>query len=523
MTQTFNTTHGVVGQQQRLTEMLMAISLATDLVAGQPMGQTLRASFLSVFLARELGCTPDETRSVLQVALLYFLGCTADSAEIAALTGGNEQAFNAAMAPVLMGSSRELVTALVRTVGVGHPLPSRLRMLARVLTDPGGAERSLASHCEVAAMLARRLGLGNAVLESLSHAYERWDGKGYPAGLRGASIPLGARIALVACDGDLFDRFGEDPAERLRARASHAYDPMIVDAFTRIGPATLAAYDAADGWKAVLECEPTPHAMIPSSRMEQMLGVLADFVDLKSPWTRGHSHTVAELADAAGAAIGLDSGHRCALRHAGLVHDVGRVGVVNGIWDKPGPLTTEEWERVRLHPYLTHRVLSRCSTLADLADLASAHHERLDGSGYHRGFHAEHLAMPARILAAADVFAATTSDRPHRPSMTQSEAAELLEAEARAGRLDVDAVASVLSAAGVKRSGSPSRWPAELTEREVEVLRLIARGLTNRQVAERLSISPKTVGRHVEHIYLKAGVSTRAGAAVFAMEHRLLD
>jgi HD-GYP domain-containing protein (c-di-GMP phosphodiesterase class II) len=214
---------------------------------------------------------------------------------------------------------------------------------------------------------------------------------------------------------------------------------------------------------------------------------------------------------------------RRTLRHAGLVHDLGRVGVENGIWDKPGPLTAEEWERVRLHPYYTHRILSRCSALNPISELASSHHERLDGSGYHRGHHADQLSTSSRILAAADVFAAACAVRPHRPAMTHGAAADLLSDDARAGRLDTEAVSAVLSAAGVKATESRRQWPAGLTDREVEVLRLIARGTTNRQVADKLYISPKTVGRHVEHIYAKLDVSSRAAAAVFAMEHRLLD
>ena len=204
------------------------------------------------------------------------------------------------------------------------------------------------------------------------------------------------------------------------------------------------------------------------------------------------------------------------------MHDLGRVAVENGVWEKPGPLTTSEWEQVRLHPYYTERILVRCRSLASLVQPASSHHERLDGSGYHRSLSAESLSRSDRILAAADVYAALTSDRPHRPAFRDDEAARTLEAEA-ASKLDADAVSCVLAAAGQRAAPLPRRWPADLTDREVEVLRLIARGRSNREVAERLFISPKTVGRHVENLYAKIGVSSRGAAAVFAMEHRLLD
>lgn len=258
------------------------------------------------------------------------------------------------------------------------------------------------------------------------------------------------------------------------------------------------------------------------AKLDDVLSAWADFADLKSPWTRGHSRAVASLAEAAGRRAGLDAAACDGLRRAGLVHDIGRVAVENGIWDKPGALTTSEWERVRLHPYFTERVLARCTALAPIAGPAASHHERTDGSGYHRSLGGDALSPADRILAAADVFAALVADRPHRPALGPDDAARTLEAEAGRG-LDAEAVACVLAAAGHRQAPPPRRRPADLTDREVEVLRLIARGASNREVAERLVISPKTVGRHVENLYRKIGVSSRAAAAVFAMEQRLLD
>jgi HD-GYP domain-containing protein (c-di-GMP phosphodiesterase class II) len=254
-----------------------------------------------------------------------------------------------------------------------------------------------------------------------------------------------------------------------------------------------------------------------------VLTAFSDFADLKSPWVRGHSRSVASLAETAARHAGLDDGACADLRRAGLVHDLGRVAVPNGIWDKPGPLATAEWERVRMHPYFTERILSRCRPLATLVAPATSHHERLDGSGYHRALAGQGLSRGDRLLAAADVFAALRADRPHRPALSEKDAARTLEREAAAGRLDDDAVACVLAASGSRPAPRRAGTPAGLTEREVEVLRLIARGSSNRDVAERLVISPKTVGRHVENLYRKIGVSSRAAAAVFAMEHGLLD
>ncbi len=504
----------------RLSELLASVSLATDLATGQASGHALRTCVLSVALARETGCHPDDVRTVHQFALLRFLGCTADAAETAALAGGDDLSFMAAMAPAVMGSGREMVARFVRSVAPGRPRLQRGVLVARGLADPKGTERSLSTHCEVAAMLAARAGLGPAVVEALAHAYERWDGKGYPARLRGDAIPAAVRVVAVARDADLATMLGDDPAEWLEARRGRAYDPSVVDAFRAVGRAVLAELDGADEWERALACEPDPGTAVEPADVDHVLAAFGDFADLKSPSIRGHSRAVAALAEEAGRHAGLDEVACAGLRRAGLVHDVGRVAVENGIWDKPGPLTIAEWERVRLHAYATERILGRCTALASLAGSASSHHERLDGSGYHRSLTGETLTRADRLLAAADVYAALVADRPHRLAYAPDDAARVLETEPG---LDADAVACVLAAAGRRAAAPRFAWPAGLTDREVEVLRLIARGRTNREVARLLVVSPKTVGRHVENVYAKLGVSSRAAAAVFAMQHRLLE
>jgi DNA-binding CsgD family transcriptional regulator len=209
------------------------------------------------------------------------------------------------------------------------------------------------------------------------------------------------------------------------------------------------------------------------------------------------------------------------LRRAGYVHDLGRLGVSNAIWDKPGPLGAGEWERVRMHPYITERMLHQSEALAPLGAIAVQHRERLDGSGYPRGLAGSAIPRAARILGAADAYEAMREPRPHRPARSADEAAAELRAEVKAARLDAEAVEAVLGAAGhrvPRRRGGP----AGLTPREVEVLQLVARGCSNRKIAEELVISPKTVANHVEHIYAKIDASTRAQASLFAMQHGLL-
>jgi HD-GYP domain-containing protein (c-di-GMP phosphodiesterase class II) len=236
----------------------------------------------------------------------------------------------------------------------------------------------------------------------------------------------------------------------------------------------------------------------------------------------GHARGVAELCSHAARELGLPEGDVAVLRRAGFVADLGRLGVPNTIWDKPGPLSQSELERVRLHPHLSERMLAFSPALAPLGALAVLHHERLDGSGYPRGLSGAAIGTAGRVLAAADAYHAMAQMRPHRPALTDDDAARELRREVKAGRLDGDAVDAVLRAAG-HRVRRAREWPAGLTSREVEVLRLVARGLSNKQIAELLVITPKTAGSHVEHIYRKIDVANRAQASVFAMRHGLMS
>ncbi|HUF01679.1 MAG TPA: HD domain-containing phosphohydrolase [Gaiellaceae bacterium] len=310
------------------------------------------------------------------------------------------------------------------------------------------------------------------------------------------------------------------PTKTLTRRSGRAYDPDVVDVFLE----ELAGWlDELAGplWDAVLDAEPFPRSIVSPERLDAVLGALADFVDLKCPYTFGHSSGVAQVVSDAGAALGLEDETLRRVRLAALVHDLGRVGVSNWVWDRPGALSTDDWERVRLHPYYTERILARCALWPDLTAAAS-HHERLDGSGYHRGCTASQLSAEERLLAAADVYQAMTQERPHRPARSPSDAVAELTREVEMGRLDARCVRAVAEVAGHSRRELQS-WPAGLTDREIEVLRLIAKGLSTKEIAANLVVAPKTVGHHVEHIYAKIGVRTRAGAALFTMENGLAD
>lgn len=513
----------VDGDAGRLAELSIALSLASDLGTGQPLEHGLRTCLLSLSAGRALGLDGPELSSLFHVALLRFAGCTSDASEMAVVAGGDDVALNAAMAPMLMASPGEGLRFVVRHLGEGLPWPTRAGLVARALADPGLDRRSLSGHCEVGARLAARLGAAPSIGRALAHAYERWDGRGYPDGLAGEEVPVEIRVVTVARDAEMWARHGWATAtEVLAQRRGRGYDPEVVDVFLKDGQHWLA--EAGDDLcSQVLDAEPLPISTLGAVGMDAALAAVGDFADMKSPWFRGRSAGVSALAAGAAEVIGLSAAEASAAARAGLVLDVGRVGIAAAIWDRPGPLTAEQWERVRLHPYLTERVLGRCSLLAPLAPTAGRHHERADGSGYHRGLTVPLLSTADQILAAADCYHAMIEARPHRAALRPEAAAEVLRDEARAGRLNARVVDGVLVAAGQTRRPITVARPAHLTEREVDVLRLLARGQSNRAIASQLAISPKTVGRHVEHIYDKAGVRTRAGATLFAVEAGLLD
>ncbi|HET6951005.1 MAG TPA: HD domain-containing phosphohydrolase [Acidimicrobiales bacterium] len=507
----------------RLADLTIALSLATDLGTGQPMDHGLRTCWLSLAAAEALGLDDAARSCVYYVALLRFVGCTSGASETAVLAGGDDVGFNAAMAPVVNAPAGEGLRWFVRHLAEDLPLHRRVGRVLHALGDPGSEHRSLSGHCEVAARLAARLHMADPVCDALAHAYERWDGKGHPDGLAGDEVPLAVRVVAAARDAELWTRLAGWAAatEVLGQRRDRTLDPAVVDALLAGGEAWLAGI-GDDPCAAVQDAEPGDPLTIDGDGLDAALAAVADFTDLKVPSLRGHSPGVAALVRAAAAVAGVPPDTATMLRRAALVHDVGRVGIANGIWDRPGPLTSGQWERVRLHPYLGERVLRRCTILAPLADVAAHHHERADGSGYHRGASGDQIGFGARLLAAADAYHAMTEDRPHRPALHPADAATLLVEQVDGGRFGRKEVDAVLQAAGQTSRPPNVARPADLTEREIDVLRLIARGRSNRGMAATLGISPKTVGHHVEHTYAKAGVRTRAGAALFAMEHGLL-
>jgi HD-GYP domain-containing protein (c-di-GMP phosphodiesterase class II) len=486
------------------------------------MEHVLRQCVIALRLGERFGLQESERAVVYYVALLAWVGCHADSYEQARWFGDDIVARADIYSSDLVGMRR--AHFVVRHLGAGKPPVPRTRTAVDFLLSGRDAMETMrATHCTLAGELAQRLGLGEPVRDALLQVFERWDGKGDLGRLSGRAIAFPVRLVQLADVVEVFHRAGgiEAAVAVARDRSGTQFDPAVAERFCDEAPTLLAPLAATTSWDAVIDAQPGLRGTLSNEELDAALEAIADFVDLKSPYTLGHSRAVADLAADAARTYGLSEDEVRVLRMAGLVHDFGRLGISNAIWDKREALTAGERERIRLHPYLTERMLCASPGLAPLGALAAQHHERLDGSGYPRGLRGNLLSPAARILAAADAYHAMVEPRPHRAARSSADSAGELLAEAREGRFDGDVVDAVLRAAGHQSTRRRERT-AGMTAREIEVLRLLARGLLNKEIAQRLGITTKTVGNHVEHVYAKIGVSSRAAASLFATEHGLL-
>jgi HD-GYP domain-containing protein (c-di-GMP phosphodiesterase class II) len=505
-----------------LPELVASLALATDLAMAHPMEQGLGACILATRTAELLGLDAEQRGRVFYLALLRHIGCTTESQALAGLVG-DEVALGGRLAPLSGAKGSQFMAAILGFATAGKPPVAKARTVGRMAAGLRQFTAANTAICEVAQTLAGRLVPDPDLVAEIATVYERWDGKGFPAGLKRDSIPLTVRITQVAdLAAVLHDLEHPDLVEVVVGRSGSGFDPLVVEAFTAHATELLASIDVTSRWDAVMSLAPPTAGVLTGERLDQALHAVADFADLKSPYLVGHSSGVAGLAARAAECLRLPADVVTDVRRAALLHDLGRIGVSAGIWGKPGPLTSGEWEAVRLHPYHTDRVLGRAPFLARLAAIASLHHERLDGSGYFRGCPASQQPAAARVLAAADGYHAMREPRAHRPALDGDQAAAELHRDVRRGWLDRDTVDAVLEAAG-HRVGRRKEHAGGLTAREVEVLRLVARGMSTREIAQALTIAPKTAGNHIQSIYDKTGVTTRAAATVFAMQHGLAD
>jgi HD-GYP domain-containing protein (c-di-GMP phosphodiesterase class II) len=506
----------------RLAELVAALSLGIDLGFGQPMEHVLRQCLIALRLAEAVGLDGSQRADVYYTALLVNVGCHSDAHEQAKWFG-DDIACKSIKYDHEPRSIR-MATTGIRQLGAGLGPVHRFRLgLEFAISGHREVDGMIAHHAAIARTMGEHLGLAPSVLDALDASYECWDGRGWPGELAGEEIPLAARLAQVAEYVEVANRVGGVDAVRelARARRGGQFDPRLCDVLDAEADVVVSGLDDVGTWDAVIAAEPTLAVVLSGERLDRALLALADFIDIKSPYFLGHSRAVAGLCREAARGMHMTDAEQLVLYRAGLVHDWGRLGISNAIWDKTGTLGAGEWERVRLQPQVTERMLRQSDALAPLAAVAVQHRERLDGSGYPGGLAGAAISRPARLLAVADAYQAMREPRPQRAALSAEAAATALRAEVKAGRLDPEAVDAVLAAAG-HRVPRRREGPAGLTPREVEVLVLAARGLSNKDIADRLVISAKTVANHVEHIYSKIGASNRAAASLFAVRQGLL-
>lgn len=505
--------------QVRAVEVVASMCLATDLGMGLPLEHGLHATLITMRLCDVLGVNSETASQTYYAALLMHAGCTTEAQRSVHIFHGSmtEQGIHRRFGSALQGAA----AAVASLPDPEARWPVRAYQYAVGIPRAAGYRIPFfRAYCEVAEMLADQLGVPPSISGILPLITERWDGRSHLRRAKGDEIPMPLRVAHVGYDAAYQRLVGDDDhvVDTIGRRGGHAFDPAVAEAFVANASDILNTPESV--WEEVLAAEPKPWLSLKDEAIDRALAATGAFSDLASPYLSGHAAAVGKLAAAAGGLMGLSGSEVDAVRRAGYLHDVGRVAVHPRIWEKPGALTTDEWEQVRLHPYHTERVFVRSPFLAPLAEIACAHHERLDGSGYHRGINGASLPPATRLLAAADAFHSKIEPRAYREPFPPKQASDILAEKAREGKLDPEMVSAVVEAAGQ----DPPRMerPARLTEREVEVVAMLARGKQTKQVARDLGISIKTADRHIQNAYRKIGVSTRAGATLFAAEHGLV-
>jgi putative nucleotidyltransferase with HDIG domain len=450
---TFAPFHDATASDLRLSEILSALSYALDITEGQPEGHAVRTCLIGMRIAQGAALPLDQRGPLFYALLLKDLGCSSNAARLCSLFGADDRTLKRDHRLTEWSSALpSLAYALRHAVPEASPMARVLRVASLGARERGAGKAMIQTRCDRGADIAGQLGLTAATQEAIRSLDEHWDGRGMPLGLRGEAIPALGRIVGLAQTVEVFaSTFGVDAAMAVAAeRRGTWFDPLLVD--------VLRSFRRDQAfWSQVLGPDPRAHlaAVEPQEQVlvadEGTLDLIAQafarVIDAKSPYTYRHSEGVADFAEAIGRARGFYSDELRDLRRAALLHDIGKLGVSNRILDKPGRLTDVETTQIRLHTEFTHRILERVPAFADIVDIASAHHERLDGKGYHRGLEGSELCRLTRALAVADVCEALSADRPYRAAMPWDQVLVTLRKEAGKGLCaeSVEAVASYVS------------------------------------------------------------------------------
>ena len=426
----------VAAARVRLSEIVSALSYALDITEGQPEGHAVRTCIIGMRLAKEISLPAGSMSSLYYALILKDLGCSSNSARVASLFGADDRDVKRDVKVTDWTHPIQALKYLYRNALPGRATWRRvLRTMDLAIRGSRGAREIQRIRCDRGAEIARMIGLPEETASTILHLDEHWDGSGYPRSLKREEIPLTSRVLCLAQTVEVFARAYGVPAAgaMTRERSGTWFDPSLVQAFGAIEKDDafwdrLTRLDARD---QVAALEPADHILrADEDRIDVIAQAFARVIDAKSPWTFRHSERTASLAAGIGRLLGLDDASIRDIRRGALLHDIGKLGVSSRILDKQGPLTGPEWYEMKMHPEQTHRILSRVSCFADVAELAGAHHEKLDGSGYFRGLTVERLTLQARTIPVADIYEALTADRPYRAGLTKGEVFKIMKPQA---------------------------------------------------------------------------------------------
>jgi HD-GYP domain-containing protein (c-di-GMP phosphodiesterase class II) len=455
----------------RISALLSALSYALDLTEGRPMGHSVRSCVIGMRIAEQIGLSPAERGDLFYALIMKDAGCSSNSSKLFHILASDE--IRAKRDVKLTDWTRvgwESLQYAITHVATGAPFLERVRTLVRVAAKQQQESCELVKiRCERGASIARRIGLSEAVAHGIHSLDEHWNGGGYPDGLRGRDIPLFSRIMNLSQTLEVFlvNRGADAAIDVATRRRGRWFDPDLVKAAASLGKSgrLWMDLDHSDSIEHALVLEPEGRTMAATEdTIERICQAFAEIVDAKTPFTYRHSNGVADAAIAISKQLSLSERDTTYIRRAALLHDVGKLGVPNSILEKPGKLDDEEWKTVKLHPYYSWEVLRRIPGFGPLSEVAAAHHEKLDGSGYYRNWSGEQISLPARIIAVADIYDALIADRPYRPGMPLEKAFAVMRQQAPHA-LDADCLAAL---AGVKLQAPAFPESLSSLAREVE-------------------------------------------------------